>query len=201
MAERFYLADNIGTGTIGDPWRPAVADVVGLVWRTLAELRAIDASGGRIAVWCPDISDADHAALAADSRVTVVPFENAQDEALNVRTATIGDVPAAKRTQIATRLDAAGIPTADLTLSDRLLKVLARVVRRSLLRRILGTDDFTEGLDTLVSAIAAGRRATIAGILAARGFDTSVIIGTDTVRQALQKLLAQQIGVLVTRWG
>jgi hypothetical protein len=201
MPERFYLADVIGSGTLADPWRPAVDTIVaGVVWRTLAELRAVDASGGRIAVWCPDVSDANHATLAADVRVTVVPFENAQGDALSIATATIGDVPAAKRAAIATRLDVAHVPTDDLALADPLRKVLARVVRRSILRRILGADDFSEGLDTLVSAVAGPRRNTVAAILAAKGFDTSVIIGSDTIRQALRKLMAQALPLLANRW-
>ncbi len=206
MAERFYLADVVGSGTLADPWRPAVADIVGsVVWRTLAELRAVDGPGGRIAVWCPDVSDADHATLAADGRITYVPFEDANGAVLNVLAATIGDVSAANRTAIGTRLDAAGIPTADFTLADLLRKVLARVVRRSRVRRILGVNDFTEGLDTLVSAMTALRRNTIAAILDAIGFDTSVIHPTDTIRQALQKLLVQEpvvqkVVVLANRW-
>lgn len=201
MPRRFYLADVIGSGTLADPWRPAVTDIVaGVVWGTLAELRAVDGVAGRIAVECPDVPDANHATLAADSRITVVPFENAQGDALDVLTATIGDVSAAKRALIAARLDAVHIPTDDFTLQTPIRRVLARSIRRSVVRRLLGANDFIEGLDTLVSAIAAGRRNAIAAILAAKGFNTDVILGTDTIRVALQKLCAQQLALFKSRW-
>lgn len=198
MPLRCYLADVIGTGTLADMWRPATQDIApGAGWHH-CDFRPGDGAGRMLAY--RDVTDAEHATLAADPRVTVIPLEDAGGAALNLQTATIGDIPAAKRATLSNRLDAASIPTADFTLTTPLRVAIRRIIRRGLLRQVLGGNDFTEALNTTISSIPLNKRNAISEALTARGFNMSVVQGSDTVRQALQKILAQQTQLRAAGW-
>lgn len=201
--QRFYLSEIIGAGTTDSPFRPALRDVLeafgGLVRWGADDFRTDQTVlAGSMICWA-DVIDAQHTAMIADSRITYVPFENAAGIALSVGD-TIGDVPATLRSAIQSRLEAQHVPTDDLTLSTPLRQVVARVIRRIRIRRALNGDDFVEGLDTLVSAMSVARRNAINTKLSTKGFDTSVILGTDTVRAAIRKLAVQAIAWLKNGW-
>lgn len=169
---RFYVCDIIGTGTDADPFRPALHGVVdygaddGRLDRTQA--------GGWMIVWC-DVTDAEHATLITDSRVRWIPFEDSLGAPLGPD-ALIGELSVARRSAIRTALENHHIPTNDLTLTDPLRKVVARIVRRIRIRRALRDADWFEGLDTLISDIPANRRNTIRNRLDAAG-RRSVVCG------------------------
>lgn len=191
MAVRYYVSDIVGSGTAADPFHPALKDVVSVNWSG-CDLRADDSSaGGKMLVWC-DTTTVQHTLLTADVRITYLPFEDLIGMVLGIAS-TLGDVSAANRTLIASRLGALSIPMQDLLTTDLLKKVIARIVRRVRIRRALDLEDFTEGLDTLVSDIPSERLAAIAARLQVRGYDSSVVIGTDTIRQALVKLAVQDV--------
>lgn len=187
---RFYVCTIIGSGTGADQFRPALAGVVSGI--SADDGRADDTQpGGWMIVWV-DVTDAQHDTLAATAGVTWIPFETTGGTPLGPGDA-IGLIDPTRRSQIRTALENRHIPTDDLTLADPIRKVIARIVRRIRIRRALTNADWFEGLDTLVSAIPNNRRNTIATRLQTAGYDTSVILGTDTIRQALQKVAAQDV--------
>lgn len=186
-----YICDVIGDGaSTATAYRPALADVVpGLQWDA-CDGRASVAVAGRMLV-IADVTPAEHALLVADPRITFLPFAGTGGVALDLATATLGDVSAANRTTLRTRLAAWHVSTDDLGLDTPIVVALRRIRRRLLLRQLLGPDDYTEGLDTLVSDLSVNRRQAIAARLTAAGFDVSTIVGTDTIREALRKLAVQ----------
>jgi hypothetical protein len=194
MARRAYFATMTGTGTstsgtVTDRIRPANFD--GIVY----DGYALPASG--VGFILADVTSAQHTTLLGTAGVTYLPIEDASGNIIDP-SGTFGDVSAANRSTVKTRMEAQGVPTQDFGLGDLIRRAFKVVKRRYNLKQLLGADDFTEGLDTLVSAIAAPKRSAIATKLAARGFDTSVIVGTDTVREAVRKLIAQDVAVLRT---
>ena len=200
MATRYYLCTVSGIGTINDPFRPRLADLLaGGNWSGIDGRADSTVAAGRMLAWA-DVDDATHATVNADPGITYCPFEDAAGNVLGLDD-TLAQITAAKRTQIANFLEAQHIPTDDLTGTDTIRTLLKRVVKRWVgLRQLFGADDWTEGLDTLVSAVPAAKRNRINNRLTALGFDTSVIQGTDTIRQALKKLMAQAVRYLQTNW-
>lgn len=190
MAMRFYLTNVIGAGTPANPFRPATETV--LPCRGMEDGRLDDTvAAGRMFVGL-DVTDAEHVEIMLITNVTYIPFEDAGGVPLQTSDA-IGLIPAARRTAIRNALDAAGIDTDDLTLSDPIWKVIKRIRQRFKLRNsILRALDFVEGFDTTIGDIPAARRQQINTRLQLHGFDTSGLALTDTIRQALRKLFAQR---------
>lgn len=200
MAQRYYFSTVVQqTDPIwGAIFRAAFVEVLpGKDYTVIIDARRDIMAATGVLFITADVTDAEHATLSGDARITVVPFETNAGVALPL-TATIGDVPNAKRTAMRTRLDANHIPTSDLTNADLLRVVVRRIVRRLRLREKLQGDDWSEGLDTLVSAVPAAKRTRIADKLQSLGYDTSVIVGSDTVREALRKLVSQNVGDLTS---
>lgn len=194
MARRAYFVTMTGTGTrtsgtVTDLIRPA--DLAGIDY----DGYGLPASGVGFVI--ADVTPTQHTTLLGTAGVTYLPFEDAGGTIIGPG-GTFGDVSAANRTAIKTRMEAQLVPTQDFGLGDLIRRALKVAKRRFLLKQLLTSDDFSEGLDTLVSAIAAPKRSAIGAKLTARGFDTSVIVGTDTVREAVRKLLAQDVSVLRT---
>lgn len=195
--QRFYFAQVIGTGTGTDTFRPALADLADVVWGA-DDLRVTTtvATGGWMIVWA-DVTDAQHATINADARVVYLPIEDAAGVPLTPDH-LVGEVDATRRQQIQTRLEARHVPMTGITLVDPIRRVIARIIRRIRIRRVLGSDDFAEGLDTLVSAIPNARRNRIMNALTARGFTPPLT--TDTIREALRKLIVQDVPLLRNGW-
>jgi hypothetical protein len=194
---RYYLASYTGTGAELDPFRPAIADLVppGTSWLS-CDGRADATLVAGWALVAANVSTAVHALLAADPRVTVVPIVDAGGAPLGL-TDTIAQIPAATRTTLRAALEARHIPANDLQLTDTIRQALTRIIGRCLIRQVLKAVDLTEGLDTTVGAMTPARRNQIIPVLAAAGFDTSGVVLTDTIRQAIAKILANRgtIGV------
>lgn len=193
MALRVYIALTVapnGTGVKTATYRSALFDLIRPLWS--------DGTDGRVAqngagAWLliVDVTPAQHTTLIADPRVTYLPFERA-DSSLVHRTDLWTEVSAANRTAIGNALEANHIPTQAVPANATCGQVVRWIRRRFMLRNvILKLDDWTEGLDTLVSAIPLAKRQRMASALEARGIDTSVIRGADTIRQAIRKVLAQ----------
>lgn len=149
-----------------------------------------DAGGTGLVI--ANVSVAEHTSILALPGVTYLPFETAGG-ALVPADGTMADVSAANRTLLTTRFEAQHIPTHDVGGSDTVRAVVIRAIRRMVLRQILGADDWTELLDSLVSAIPAQKRANINAKLTAAGYDTSGIQGSDTVREAIRKIAVQLV--------
>jgi hypothetical protein len=196
MSVRYYLSAVIGDGlSPATAFRPALTDSApGVSWGVTDGRADAATTAPGVMLVIADVSAAQHTALVADARITYLPFEDALGNLLTLADA-IGSVSAANRTLCQNALEAQNVPMQGLTLSNTLADLVRRCVRRFLLRQLLTSDDFTQGLDTLVSAMPATQRQHIAAKLQAYGFDTSVIAGTDTIREALRKLAAQGVGL------
>lgn len=192
---RLYISGVVGDGlSKATAFRPALSSVVAF-W-VYSDGRVDPASSvGRVLVEV-DVTPAQHTAIVALAAVTYLPFEGASGP-LDYNTAVIGDVTAANRTALRTRLEAWHVSTIDLSLQTPLREVVRRIRRRLILRQLLGADDYTEGLDTLVSALTATRRTRLRDRLLAIGFDVSDIQGTDTIREALRKLAQQDAAAVL----
>lgn len=190
MAIRYYISDVVGAGTLLNPFRSRVAQLLPGV-----EVSAVDGRAdptvttGKMFVWS-DVTVPEHAVLVADPGVTYLPLESGSGQVLDLAN-TVSEVSAANRNTVNTILEGLHIPTDDFVGDDLLRKVVRRVALRFLARQLLAALDFTEGLNTLVSDIPGARRSAINTRLTEVGFDTSLIFGTDTIRQALRKLFIQ----------
>lgn len=194
MALRLYFTQFVGTGTRQDPFRSVIQDLVPV------KLSAVDGRVNATLVtgWAlvkVDATPAQHTILTADARVVYLPLEDATGRVVDM-SETLGTVSAANRTTIRTRLEARHIPDDGITLSDTVGSVLRRIVRRFLVRQILGADDLSEGLDTLVSAIPVAKRQAIRTKLLAHGIDFDGVLLTDTVREAIRKIVVQNPRIL-----
>ena len=186
MAWRGYFTTCLGAGTPADPFRGRV---------TLAGAITVDArasstvQAGEMFV-VVNVTPAEHTTLLGTAGVTYLNLEDLAGTPVPPA-GTLGDVSAANRTAARTMLDARHIPYDDLTAQDTVRMLWRRIAMRCVVRQILGANDYTEGLDTLVSAIPAAKRQAIRAALEARGFnvDGAGILGTDTVRQALIKTI------------
>lgn len=187
MPIRSYFIQITGT----DPAHPAV--IASSAWSG----HSLPGAGSKGLILA-DVTPAQHATLVADTtNVVYLPLEDAGGGLVGPN-GTFGDMSAANRSALKTRLEAQGVPTQDFALGDTIKRALMRAKRRFLLRYQLGADDFTEPLDTLVSAVPAAKRARIATKLTAWGYDPSVIVGADAIREALRKLVEQEIRALRT---
>jgi hypothetical protein len=202
MATRFYICDTIGTGTDEDSYRPAFADTISVPWAA-DDLRDDSTTSGKLIVWA-DVTDEQHTIINAVPGVTYLPLEsNGVPLDLNSPISQLSNL-----SQLRTALENRHIPTSDLTLEDPIKKVIARIIRRIRVKRalqrrvnnVLDNADFAEGLDTTISQVPAQRRQKINTWLQEKGFDTSVLKASDTIREALQKLAVQDIKTLKNNW-
>lgn len=197
---RCYFMRSLAPDATFNFFRPAIHDILPNHPWTGDDLDEETAGGWFLVV--TDVTDAQHATLVADARVEWIPFATAQGAALPL-SATIGDMSAANRNAARSLLESHHIPLADLGLATVLRHVIARIVRRKRIRqslklryanwRIFDSQDFTESLSALISSIPTAKRNAISDRLQVCGYDPSVIIPTDTIAQALQKLAAQNV--------
>jgi hypothetical protein len=189
VALRLYFVTLTGTGTPSDAFR--------LVARQGSQFDGCDArpdqalQAGEFALLL-DGTASDHTTMLGSAGVTYLPCEDAGG-ALVGPLGTIASISAANRTTIQTLCEGRHIPVAWVT-GATLVKTLWRFIEvRAVLRQLLTTDDWTELLDSLVSAMNAQKRSNIAAKLQAAGFDTSGIQGSDTIRQAIFKIAVQAV--------
>ena len=143
--------------------------------------------------WClvwTDNSDAEHAALLADSRIKYIPWEDNAGDPLPVN-APLSQVDTVKLNNIKSFVEDHHIPTDGLTLNNTVKEAMRLIQRRFQLRQMLRADDFSETLDLTVGDIPSAKRGRIVDKLTARGFDFSGINNATTIRQALKTLVAQ----------
>lgn len=187
---RFYLSDVATAPFLG--FYPVLHSIVpGVRWSACDGRPSSSATLGKMLVMA-DVTNVQHAALLADARITYFPFERADGSVVG-RTELIGEVSLANRTALRAIADAHHVPLQGITLQHTVNEALGLFRRRYLIRQILRANDFSEGLDTLVSAVPLAKRQAIAAALQAQGFDTSVIVGSDTVREAIRRLAVQNI--------
>lgn len=194
MATRFYICDVDGTGAFATPFKPRLASLISGNWAAFDARPDAAAAAGKILAYA-DVTPAQHTTIVADAGVTYVPFEDAGGNPKTLKD-YVGDVSAANRTLISNRLEAQGVPTDDFSLANTIGAVVRRAIKRFALRQLLKSDDWTESLDSLVSAMDPQKRTRIANTLTAKGFDTSVIQGADTIRAAIRKIVGQNVAAI-----
>lgn len=190
---RHYICQIVGTGGPGleDAFRPVVDALLDIPWNAVDGRTDSTLTGGWMLVSC-NPTNAEHLLLAADPRVHYLPFENLATEALELE-ATLGDIPLTQRRTLLDLYEAEHIPVHDLTTSNTVRDAMKRLIRRCVLRQKLKILDYFEGLDTLVSEIPASRRNAIRNRLLELGFDISVVSSSNTIREAIRKILIQAV--------
>jgi len=193
--KRWYLCEIIGDGSDEDSFRPASADVApGANWGAV-DGRADATIGGGWMVVRVDVDAAQHAALGADARIQYIPLEeNGTGRVLDLDD-RITLIRGSVRSQIAAELEARHIPTDDFDATTTVRQLLRRVMRRALLRQLLGGDDYIGLLDSTVGDIAAAKRQRVATRLESLGYDLTGITLATTVRAALRMLAAQGVAL------
>lgn len=189
---RVYLSEIIGTGTIDDPYRTAIADHIlrSNSWADIDGRTDMTTANGEMFTFVFNPTQAEHDLIVADSRIKYLPLEDNAGQVLGLNDA-VGDIKQNKRVTIKTELENRHIPFDDIQLTDTIRSALKRIIKRFLLRQILKDYDVSEHFDTLLSSIAVAKRQSIAQKLEALGFDTSGLIGSMTVKEALKALMAQ----------
>lgn len=190
---RHYICQIIGTGgpDIGDAFRPVIDDLLDVPWNAVDGRTDSALTSGWMLV-STNVTDAQHAILVADPRVRYLPFEDLTGAPLELDSA-LSNAPITQRTLLRDACEAEHIPVHDIGVSNTVRDAMKRLIRRCVLRQKLKELDYVEGLDTLVSDIPAQRRNRIRDRLIEHGFDTSVIAGADTIREAIRKLLSQAV--------
>lgn len=189
---RYYISGFRDTGDtrIGKiRWVPLIDNVVKRGW-SVVDGRPDKASVSGHCFVQADVTDEQHAALLAEPGIVYLPLEDVSGTPLSASD-PIGQV--ANRAALRSRLEARGVDLDDLTLADPIGLLLRRIVQRLTLRARLRADDFGDALDVTVGSLPAARRQAITAQIQAEGYDTSVIRGPDTIRQALRKLFAQNV--------
>lgn len=200
MAHRAYFSQWVApqAGTrFTNTYRPAIILLgVRLELRHCVDGRSspTGAGPGQEMFCIADVTNGQHAILAGDPRVTYLPIEDASGLPVGLRQ-PVGAVAPANRLAIRNLLAARHIPDDGIQVDDSIAAILRRVALRFVVRDILRADDMTEGLDTLISAIPAAKRLRIRTALEAREIDFSEVLGTDTVREALVKIVSQNRAV------
>ena len=191
---RFYLCSIDGDGlTKETAFKPkGLSAITGVINWSAIDGRQLSTNNIGKMLLRADVTPAQHAQIITDLGVTYLPVEDLVGNPIDP-SLTLGNIPTVNRNAIKTLLETENIPTQGFKLTDNIDDAMQKVAgRRFTMRQILGADDWVELLDSLVSSIAPARRQTIATKLQARGYDTSVIVGSDTIREALRKLIVQQ---------
>ncbi len=186
---RYYLAP-YGTGYVPRPTMRVCKVVL------------YQADGGHSAVhaypvknWCIAALDtseaqAQHALAQADPEITLVPLWDGGGEYLPL-SATVADLDATSRSQMASYLEARRIPTGWITGDMTIGRVIRYVVQILLTTQRLA-DDYPElDLDTQVSEIPSAQRQRMLAWMSDNGIETSDIDLSWTVRQVLQRIVDQ----------
>jgi hypothetical protein len=189
---RWYLAEIVGIGSEADPFRPASADPVSANWSAV-DGRADSTDGIGWLLVRADVSTVQHATLTADPRIQYLPLEENGTGRVLAFDEPISMIRAAVRVAIAAALEAKHVPTDDFDASTTVRDLLRRVIRRCLLRQLLGADDYSELLDQTVADIPAAKRNRIAAKLTELGFDLSGFSGATTIRELLRGLATQPV--------
>lgn len=190
----FYRSDQIGTGTLHDPYRSklddyVVADGTGTdFWDIIHDARPI-----RYALARADSSV--HEAIRADAGIAAFSPEMSDLDGINAwLDGVVPDLPQA----VIDTLESDGISTAWVTSATtrrQLMRYLVRILAatqdiRRLIDRLEATDDamdlFRRALTLSVNQIPTATRQSAASWLQSKGLDTGWISGTTTVRQVIQ---------------
>lgn len=204
MPIRHYVCDIVQRAEDG-MLIPAVEAIIPGVLHMAVDGRSNSTALTGIMLVSADVTDAQHAILAADPRVRAIPIEDAAGNALSADD-PISAIPSAKRTAIRDRLEAAHIPLHDITNLQMPIRhaLLWRIARRFKLRNAWLRDlDYTELLDTTVGQIPASRRNNIRTRLEAAGYSIAGVQNSTTIREVLRILLTQSVpanSTMYDRW-
>lgn len=158
---------------------------------TVPDRDPVPGSQGDIAFVTAELTDDQHNIARLKTGVQYIPLEDTLGNPLTLED-TVGDVDPTNRGLMQAFFEARHIPTDGIGLGDTLRDALTQIVKRFLMRQVLGTVDFNiVPLDNIVSSIPVATRQQIAARLAALGVDFSNIQGTDTIRTAIRKVYSQ----------
>lgn len=194
MPLRFYICDIVhnpagGIFGLGESHAAFIDVLPGRMCSVVHDMRSAAQTTGKMLVRS-DVDDADHTIASADVRILPLPFESATGASLSL-TGTLAGIPVSLRNRLFADLEANHIPMDNVVDASTVKQVIARIVRRMRLRRILGADDLTEGLNTSMGAIAIARQGNMGAKLQARGLDVAGITVQTSVRQALILMINQ----------
>ena len=193
MSFRFYLCPVVVVETTYDKEvYPLAATLLsdGTNWLAIDGRSDARSLRGEMLVQVSNISDLDHAKLLADPRITYIPLEDSLGEPVEIA-AKFDSVTTLNRDATRTRLRARHIPVSGLNMDRDTKQVPLRIVRRFLLRSLLGSLDFVEPLGSDYAGIAPERRAALEDRLLQLGYNLDDIQPSDTVETVIRKLLDQ----------
>ena len=139
---RLYLSKLTGAGTRNDPFMPATSNHVGRYRALDARKNPMIKTGGMFIFCKPTASE--HSAMLADPLITYIPIEGANGVELN-RNSLLSEI--ANRAALISGLESLGVPLDGLNDSDPVKRLLRRIVKKFLIRGLLGSDDFASTLD------------------------------------------------------
>lgn len=188
MLVRFYIAPQIGTGTMEDPFRSLINNYVNVSEGEWFD--EIDNPARRISLVCVHAIQATHDTIAADT--SVIAIGNATEEA-NIKTALDSLISAIPNVSaLKTKLEGIGISTSwyssDNTVRDG-IRYLIRVFSFAQIADGEGNSRIktfiANNLDTTMNQIPAATRNAASDWMLAKGLATGWITSTTTVRQVL----------------
>lgn len=153
---------------------------------------------GAVGAWAlvdADVTAQQHNAIRADPRNLTLPFE----EAVTGRVLDLDEstdlMSQQDRDRIVNRLEAVGITLHDFA-GKTVRRVLARAIKRLIVRQWLGAADLPADLTSTWGQMSAAQRAAARDVLQAHGVDTVPINGPDTIRVVQAKILDQEVPAL-----
>jgi hypothetical protein len=172
----FFIVPQVGTGTKGDPIRPAYVPALGVNYSSVS-------FGGSCIVWA-DATPAQESVVTANADALLVPpLDNSVGAALSTVQAT---------------LEGKNIPAQWITSVMTYRTVLRVIVGFAVFIQRLGGPSFGQAinlaggnLDNTIGSFSAAVRNNLAAAAVSLNLDISAVTGTTTLREAL-RIIGQQ---------
>lgn len=191
MSLCLYFVPFIGTGLSLDSFRPIASQGVQLDFCDGRPNQSLIAGETTLIL---NVTPAEHATMIGTAGVVYAPFENLGGVPQGPAQ-PFSSVSAANQTSCINLFEARHIPMHDVVGTYSIKRIWHRAFIRLLCRQMLAVDDWTTGLDTLTSGLLAAQRANIVAKLQAKGYDTTTIVGTDTIRETIRKLAVRNVAL------
>lgn len=192
LYRQLYLAPQTGTGSFADPIRSVLhAHITVSAGERFSE---VDHPGRHVSLCLVLASEATHDAIAAVGGVyRVSPRVQDGDSFRAALDQPLSTWPTQTLLDARTRLEAAGVPVADLTADDTLRTLIARIVRTLFVAQRARGERSTAvqevcaaGLDSTVGTLSASTRQAALAWLEAKGVDTGGWTLATTIRQVVR---------------
>ena len=197
MKVRFYVAPQQGDGTMLNPFRSVLNDLINISQGDWFD--EIDHPARRISICCVHASDATHAVILADSRP--VPISELYEEgAVGIGLAKIFN-NITESTALKTKMENQGISTAWITSSNTMRDVLRYLIRIFTITQVSDGEGNTNvkeflkaNLTTTVAQIPVGIRTAIRNWMQAKGLAIGWITNATTVREIVHFII-ENLGI------